>query len=117
MKKSPFATQYTGRVIGVLIGLFLSGPLGMMLGYGIGYMFDYYSHNFRFQTKNKQNFNTVEQRFYEATFIFLGFLAKSDGRITQPEIKVTENIMERLKLNSQQKKNLKEELSNIIKKL
>jgi DnaJ like chaperone protein len=88
---------YQGRLICTLIGMLLAGPAGAIIGYMLGNALDRRSRGSQHSGAN------IEQAFFKATFLFLGHLAKADGRVSQKEIAATETIMQRLYLNQEQK--------------
>ncbi|MFN3235196.1 MAG: co-chaperone DjlA [Gammaproteobacteria bacterium] len=93
----------TGRLFGALLGLFLGGPAGAIVGYFLGYLFDYSKQFFPYEYTRRQSYRSVEQSFFEATFIMLGYIAKGDGRVTEVEIKKARDVMQKLNLNASQK--------------
>ena len=76
-----------GRVIGGATGFALGGPLGAILGVIAGNAFDK-----RSKSKSKFNFNKInnnqKQQIFTLSFIILAAkLAKSDGQVTDEEIR------------------------------
>lgn len=45
----------------------------------------------------------LKQRFFETTFVCMGYLAKLDGRVCEEEIEEAQEVMERLELNERQR--------------
>jgi DnaJ like chaperone protein len=76
---------WTGKIIGGVLGSLL-GPLGAVVGVGIGHQFD----------KGASNMQTTAMAFQAAFFGCLAKMAKADGKITQEEISAVEQIMARL---------------------
>ncbi|MBT8042181.1 MAG: TerB family tellurite resistance protein [Pontiella sp.] len=75
---------WTGKVIGGVLGSLL-GPLGTVVGVGIGHQFD----------KGADRVKTTAQTIQVAFFGCLAKMAQADGRITEPEIAAVEQIMAR----------------------
>ena len=87
-------TQWIGKLIGALIGLFKGGVWGALLGGFIGHWFDQLWVSSR---RNKE----AQQIFSDALYAAMGFMAKSDGRVSEEEIAVAEVLFERLRLSPQ----------------
>ncbi len=75
---------WTGKIIGGVLGSLL-GPLGTVVGVGIGHQFD----------KGAGKVKQVSQAFQVAFFGCLAKMARADGKITQDEIDAVEHIMAR----------------------
>jgi DnaJ like chaperone protein len=76
---------WTGKIIGGVLGSMI-GPLGTVIGVGIGHQFD----------KGASRMQTTAMAFQAAFFGCLAKMAKADGKITQEEISAVEQIMARL---------------------
>ena len=101
------------KLIGFFAGLFMKGPLGAILGLLAGWWLDntiaHVSGNkgrrtdaprFVFTPFNRK----AQQIFQSAMFGCLGHLAKADGKVSEAEIRVAEQLMQQLRLNAQQRK-------------
>jgi DnaJ like chaperone protein len=75
---------WTGKIIGGVLGS-LIGPLGTVIGVGIGHQFD----------KGSDRIKTTAQTIQVAFFGCLAKMAQADGQITQSEITTVEQIMAR----------------------
>lgn len=75
---------WTGKLIGGVLGSLL-GPLGTVVGVGLGHQFD----------KGASKVRETAQTFQVAFFGCLAKMAKADGAISQSEIDVVEQIMQR----------------------
>lgn len=73
---------WTGKVIGGVLGSLL-GPWGAAIGVGIGHQFD----------KGASKVQTAGMAIHAAFFGCLAKMAKADGRITQDEIAVVEQVI------------------------
>ncbi len=91
-----------GKIIGALIGWFTLGPLGAVLGLVAGHFFDIGMKKNReaFSPEQRQK---VEHAFFSALFPVLGYLAKADGRVSEEEVSSTEELMQRMGLNADQR--------------
>lgn len=75
---------WAGKIIGGVLGS-LMGPLGTVVGVGIGHQFD----------KGANRIRTTAQTIQVAFFGCLAKMARADGQITQDEIHAVEQIMAR----------------------
>lgn len=75
---------WTGKVIGGVLGSLL-GPLGTVVGVGIGHQLD----------KGTDRVKAATQTIQVAFFGCLAKMARADGKITQAEIDAVEQIMRR----------------------
>jgi len=75
---------WTGKIIGGVLGSLL-GPLGTVVGVGIGHQFD----------KGADRLRTTGQTIQVAFFGCLAKMARADGEISQAEISAVEQIMAR----------------------
>jgi DnaJ like chaperone protein len=92
-----------GRLIGVFLGYAFLNVFGAILGYLVGSLFDK-GINLHINAMPRQRTMAVQQSFFKATFLLMGYLAKLDGRVSEHEIRAAEQIMSRLELSTEQKK-------------
>ena len=92
--------KWTGKIIGFVIGLMFGNPLTVFLGVLIGHLFDVgtFSRWFGLPGGYNQHARTQEV-FFNQTFRILGHIAKSDGRVSENEIRITEQIMRDMNLS------------------
>lgn len=93
--------SWWGKLAGGGIGLMLGGPLGGMLGAVLGHQVDK-------ANKNKVGIGSGSQEqaqaaFFTATFSVMGHIAKADGKVTQDEIQVAEQIFTHMKFSQEQR--------------
>jgi DnaJ like chaperone protein len=107
--RTPGARCDVWKLIGFFVGLFSKGPLGALLGLLAGWWLD--SRIARLRGAAPRDgfvsglFSGRSQRvFQQALFGCLGHLAKADGRVTQREIEIAEQLMLQLRLNAQQRR-------------
>ena len=79
----------------------VGGPLGALFGAAVG-------HNWEAGRKSAGRPEALSTErahaaFLAATFQLMGYVAKADGRVSEPEIAVARAMMERLKLNPVQR--------------
>jgi len=85
-------------LICAIVGLWLDGLRGLLLGAAIGFALDRIS-----QANIRGRLLTVQSQFLETTFVVMGALCKADGVVTRDEIRVTEEVFVRLRLTPEQK--------------
>lgn len=76
---------WTGKIVGGALGSLL-GPLGTVIGVGIGHQFD----------KGTDRVKTAAVAIQTAFFGCLAKMARADGTVTQAEINAVEQVMSRL---------------------
>jgi DnaJ like chaperone protein len=91
----------TGKVIGGLIGLLLlRSPWGLLIGAILGHFYD------QSVTPRRSSGGAgpleIGERFFTATFEVMGFVAKSDGRVSEAEIAAARKVMAELRLDGVQ---------------
>ncbi len=96
--------SWWGKAVGGAIGLMMGGPLGGLLGMALGHQFD---HGFEGiladGDASEADMEKIQAAFFAATFSTMGHLAKSDGHVSQDEIKMAERVMEQMRLNKEQR--------------
>ncbi len=107
-KITPYFNTYKfmiGKFLCGLFGLLIGGPVGLILGIIIGHFFDrglaqHLKGQWIFRTQNTE----AQKIFFKTTFQVMGYIAKSDGLVTEEEIAQARAIMRQLNLNEAQKK-------------
>ncbi len=82
--------SWRGKILGGGIGFILGGPLGAIIGAVLGH------HAIDEGSGSTFDLSTLEAKqsiYFLATFSMLGKLAKSDGAVTEAEIRVIEAVM------------------------
>lgn len=87
----------TGLAIGALIGLFSGGFIGLLIGGAVGFWFD------RGLRKSLSSYHP-QQLFFRATFTVMGKVAKADGRVSETEISFAREVMARMNLSEEKRK-------------
>lgn len=93
-------TNWTGKLVGGIIGLILYRPYGFFLGVLLGHIYD---THFAGRDFGNTVFRT-QQVFFDSTFLIMGHLAKSDGRVSENEIAAAKRIMSFMGLTEARKK-------------
>lgn len=103
-----FTTQaWWGKIIGAIMGYLIAGPMGALFGILVGNFFDrglaeHFAHPLWLY--HSESRKTIQKFFFEATFEVMGHIAKSDGRVSENEIKMASVLMKEMKLTNAQKK-------------
>lgn len=94
--------MWIGKIIGAIFGYMLARLPGAILGFIVGNIFDRgFSGQYRL---NPQQQSQIQNTFFRVTFLVMGYIAKSDGRVSEDEIQVARSIMQRMHLNEHQKR-------------
>ncbi len=96
-----------GKIIGGVLGYFILGPFGALLGVIVGNQFDagmYRLGNFDSSAKSwvSGNQERVQTTFFTALFSVMGHVAKADGHVTADEIAMAKSVMQQMSLNKTQ---------------
>ncbi|MGL6381432.1 co-chaperone DjlA [Aeromonas caviae] len=88
-----------GKVLGTFFGFLLGNIFGALLGLWIGHRFDR-GMGMSFRRAPTQQQQAV---FFHATFAVMGHIAKASGQVTEQEIRVASNLMDRMRLAGEQR--------------
>ena len=91
--------MFVGKLLGGLLGFLMAGPLGALLGLWLGHSFDNGLKLNKGTFGFAPNLGTVQNEFFITTFMVMGHIAKSDGRVSQQEIAMARQVMQALHLN------------------
>ena len=78
----------------------MGGPLGALMGAALGNYFDGGLND----TLGIGATERVQSVFFTTTFAIMGYVAKIDGRVTQDEIHIAEQVMQQMRLSPEQRK-------------
>ena len=91
--------MYWGKVIGTLLGAATLKPWLALLGLILGHQFDRgFARRYRAFDDAGARAGQLPEAFTAALFQCMGHLAKSDGRVTEDEIRAARAVMQRLGL-------------------
>jgi DnaJ like chaperone protein len=100
--------QFWGKVVGVVGGLATRSPWLALAGLFLGHQFDRgFAERFR-STHSGAEFGGLQhlpEYFTRTLFQVMGFVAKSDGRVSEDEIRAARALMHRLGMGSAQIRN------------
>lgn len=95
--------KYRGKLLGALFGLMFLGPIGMALGFIAGHLYDLGYFRAFIQATQSTAYTYAQQVFFNNTFKIMGYIAKSDGRVSESEVNTARHIMSKMGLNEEQK--------------
>jgi DnaJ like chaperone protein len=96
-----------GKLIGAILGYLVARIPGAVVGFILGHIFDQGLSQQSlisglFSSENKRQ--KIQSTFFKATFTIMGNVAKSDGVVSDDEVKNIEKIMEQLRIDSEARK-------------
>ena len=106
-KGSLYWGRIIGTFIGAVVGVLLVSPVlkifAVATGYFLGQQFDrgFAAHNTAFDELGKGP-NRLSEEYVRALFMCIGHLAKTDGRVSEDEIRSTRLVMHQLNLSPAQ---------------
>ncbi|MDP9090528.1 MAG: co-chaperone DjlA [Pseudomonadota bacterium] len=90
--------SWTGIFVGALIGLLITkSAWGAVLGALIGYMLD---PKGAARMAKSNGSTSISAEFFRTTFEIMGYVAKSDGRVSEAEIDAARKLMQELNLGA-----------------
>ena len=96
--------SWWGKVVGGTFGFMMGGPLGALLGAALGNYFDggleAISGDGSLGLGERDRILSV---FFTTTFAIMGYIAKSDGKVTKDELAMAAQVMHQLRLTAHQK--------------
>ena len=92
-----------GKIIGGFIGYYSFGIIGAIIGAYAGHLFDRGFAQLR-QEESPEVLQAIQTTFFTTTFTLIGYLAKADGRVSEEEIDETQQLMEKMGLTAEHKR-------------
>ena len=90
--------NWWGKLLGGTFGYLLAGPLGALIGAALGHNFDKgLGRTLREQFEPGAQ-ERVQTAFFTTLFSIMGHHAKADGRVTEHEIELARDVMQRMNL-------------------
>ncbi|MFN2309297.1 MAG: co-chaperone DjlA [Gammaproteobacteria bacterium] len=92
--------SWWGTALGGAFGFMVGGPLGALLGAALGRRFDKGLAGLEVHSGQAGDQERIQTAFFTATFAVMGYLAKVDGQVSKEEIRLTEEVMARMRLDA-----------------
>lgn len=96
-----YSVRWTGKAVGGVLGFLSGGPIGSLLGIALGHQFDRGIAE-RLGGMRGHPPARTQALFFAATFGVMGHVAKSDGRVSEEEIRAARRIMHGMQLSPEQ---------------
>ncbi|MBH98645.1 MAG: co-chaperone DjlA [Rhodospirillaceae bacterium] len=93
---------WIGKAVGGAFGLVIAGPIGLALGTLLGHQFDRGAAQLSTEGSIRFRSGQIPEFFFNSTFAVMGHVAKSDGRVSEKEIRAARGIMHSMNLSSDQ---------------
>ncbi|MFT5117615.1 MAG: DnaJ like chaperone protein [Kiritimatiellia bacterium] len=97
------AKMIVGKLIGGLFGYYAFNIIGAIVGIYIGGLFDQALKKFQ-QKESPEVLQAIQTTFFNTTFTLIGYLAKADGRVSEEEIQLTQQLMDKMGLTADHKR-------------
>lgn len=94
-----FTLAAIGGLIGFLVGRIPGLVIGALLGFGLA--------QFARRQILKRGLGAVQAQFLDSTFAVMGAICKADGQVTHDEIRVAEQLFDRLHLSGERRESAK----------
>ncbi len=95
--------MYWGKIIGALAGAATLKPWFVLVGLGVGHWFDrQFVAGYRRFEQQGASIGRLPEEYLRPLFQTVGHLAKSDGRVTEAEIRAARSVMHRIGLGPAQ---------------
>jgi DnaJ like chaperone protein len=92
--------NWIGKIIGAIGGLLLAGPIGLLVGLLVGHLFDQGVHRYTKGLFTGFKANPRGGVLFNTLFQVMGYVAKSDGRVSEKEIAYVQRVMQQMGLDS-----------------
>lgn len=92
------------KLVAAVLGYFFVGPWGILIGLVIGHVIDSGKSNLAGLNIKRGSVRQQQAAFFQTLFLLMGRLAKVDGVVSTEEIKLASDIMNRMGLSGDAKK-------------
>ncbi|MFK8018696.1 MAG: co-chaperone DjlA [Pseudomonadales bacterium] len=92
------------RLVGALIGFFIAGLPGAIVGYLFGWIFQKSGLSRSAMSGPFANLSGKREQYFETAFRLMGHVAKADGRISEEEIALAQQLMDQMGLSAEKKR-------------
>jgi DnaJ like chaperone protein len=93
-KNFNLARPFWGKIIGGVLGLMRGGIMGAVVGALFGHFIDRFLQGIA-------GVQGTQEAFFQALFCSLGYLSKADGHVSPSEIRMVENLMQRMQISGE----------------
>lgn len=93
--------MFLGKLLAGILGVLVAGFPGLIFGLVLGHLFDRGLAGIL--GMGSADLDKVREHFFRSTFLLMGYVAKSDGRISEDEVAHTEGIFRQLGLSDDQR--------------
>lgn len=93
---------WQGKALGALIGVVAAGPVGALFGAFIGHLFDAQAATKTQSDAPRADALSVQEAYFRSVFQVMGHLAKSDGRVSEDEIRAARAMMSEFRLGERE---------------
>ena len=90
--------NYRGKLIGFLVGFWLGHVVGALLGLWMGHLYDRGGQRTAAFSFTRRPGREEQAIFLHATFAVMGHIAKAAGRVSEQQIRVASQFMDRMEL-------------------
>lgn len=98
-----FKETVLGKLFGGAFGFLVGGPLGALFGAAVGHNYDQRLWTLGSKSAGGDQ-DRVPAQFIRIAFELMGYIAKTDGRVSEAEISATRTVMQHLGLNDRQQR-------------
>lgn len=92
------------KLVAAVLGYFLMGPFGILLGLVVGHVIDSGKASLASLNIKRGSVRQQQAVFFQTLFLLMGRLAKADGVVSTEEIKLASDVMDRMGLKGDAKK-------------
>lgn len=94
--------NWTGKLIGFVLGLLYGGLFTAVIGVIIGHVYDRFAGPVN-RRRSRESQAHTQEIFFVTAFSVMGHLAKADGRVSESEIQAAERVMREMRLNAERR--------------
>ena len=99
--------NWISKVIGMILGFLLIGPMGLIIGIFIGHIIfnqGRFRHWFQTTASTQAHLSKIQEVFFNTLFRVMGFIAKADDCVSENEIHQARQVMQQMNLNDNMKR-------------
>ena len=100
--------NYKGKLVGFLLGFWIGHVVGALLGLWLGHLYDKGLQRRRGFGFSRAPSRQEQALFFHATFAVMGHIAKAAGRVSEQQILMASQFMDRMQLQGELKREAQE---------